>query len=110
MADSHPVPCLIYLTAPDEETAARLAHALVEERLAACVNVLGAIRSVYRWKGAVEQAGEVALLAKTVEASVDPLSRRVKELHPYECPCIVALPIRGGDPAFLDWIVREVAR
>ena len=102
--------CLVYLTAPDAETADRLANALVAERLAACVNVLGAIRSVYRWKGAVEQSGEVALLAKTVEASVDALTRRVKDLHPYECPCIVTLPICGGDPAFLDWIAQEVAR
>ena len=94
----------IYITAPDREEARRLAATLVEERLAACVNILGVIDSVYRWQGEIEQASEIALVAKTDEARVAALTRRAAELHSYECPCIVALPIAQGHPPFLEWI------
>lgn len=98
---------LVYMTAPNREEALKLARLLVEERLAACANVLGAITSVYWWDGKLNEDGEVALIAKTRAALVEALTERVKQVHPYECPCIVALPIDGGNPAFLAWISAE---
>ena len=97
----------VYVTAPDRVVARRIARALVAERLAACVNVLGAVESTYRWKGAVEQGREVALIAKTQQRRLAALTARVAELHPYEVPCVVALPIRGGNRAFLSWVRAE---
>jgi periplasmic divalent cation tolerance protein len=98
---------LLLLTAPDEETGRRLAHALVEERLAACVNLLPGVRSIYRWKGAVEEASEVLLLAKTRAGRVAALAARVRALHPYELPEVVALPVTDGSRAYLRWVVAE---
>ena len=98
---------LIYVTAPSHDEALRLARVAVEERLAACANVLGPITSVYWWEGKVNQDGEVALLLKTRAALVEALTARLRELHPYECPCVVALAIDGGNPAFLSWIAAE---
>jgi periplasmic divalent cation tolerance protein len=100
---------MIYITAPDPEAALRIGRALVERRLAACANVIPGMRSVYRWKGAVEEAGEAVLLAKTTADRVEDLIRAVKELHPYECPCVVVLPIEGGFAPFLAWIRESVA-
>ena len=100
---------MIYMTAADEAGAARLAEALVERRLAACVNILPGVRSVYRWQGRIERAAEVALVAKTTAEKVEALTAEVRRLHPYECPCVVALPIAGGNAAFLEWVAREVA-
>ena len=97
----------VYCTVPDEETARAIAHRIVEARLAACVNLLGPIHSVYRWEGKVEAADEWALIAKTVASSFRSLRDRIRALHPYDCPCIVALPVTGGWPAFLDWIRAE---
>lgn len=97
----------VYCTAPDRDEARRLARALVEERRAACVNILGEIESVYWWEGAVQTDVEVALAAKTHHDALDALIRRVVELHPYECPAVIALPVAGGHPAFLDWIRAE---
>ncbi|HSV28066.1 MAG TPA: divalent-cation tolerance protein CutA [Candidatus Omnitrophota bacterium] len=98
---------LIYVTAPSREEALKLARAVVEERLAACGNVLGAIESVYWWDGKLNQEPEVALILKTRADLVEALTARVRELHPYECPCVVALPIAAGNPAFLAWIAAE---
>ena len=101
-------PCLLYITAGDREEALALARMLVGERLAACANVLGAATSVYRWQGAVQEEGEVVLVAKTVENRVEAASRRVREAHSYDSPCVVALPISGGDADFLAWVRDEV--
>lgn len=98
---------LVYITAPSQEEALRLAQALVGERLAACANVLGPITSVYWWDGTLNQDSEVALVLKTRADLVEPLTARARELHPYDCPCVVALPIDGGNPAFLQWIAAE---
>lgn len=98
---------LIYVTAPTHDEALALAQALVGERLAACANVLGAITSVYWWDGKLNQDAEVALVLKTRAELVEALTARVRELHSYDCPCVVALPIDGGNPAFLSWIVAE---
>jgi periplasmic divalent cation tolerance protein len=97
----------VYIVAADMAEADRIADALVAERLAACVNILGDIRSVYRWQGAVERADEVAMIAKTTEALFDTLAARVRTLHSYDTPAIVAWPIVAGDAAYLDWIAAE---
>ena len=99
---------LIYVTAPDRATADDLARTIVGERLAACANILGPITSVYWWDGKINEEGEIALIFKTMASNLPALSRRISQLHPYQCPCIVALAIDGGHPAFLDWIAAEI--
>ncbi|GAA4859321.1 divalent-cation tolerance protein CutA [Luteimonas vadosa] len=99
-----PAVSLVYCTCPDAATASRLAEAVVEERLAACVNVLPGLRSVYRWRDAVEQADEILLLAKTGSDRVAALSARLAELHPYELPEVVAVQASGGSAAYLAWV------
>jgi periplasmic divalent cation tolerance protein len=99
---------LVYMTCSSQAEAATIGRALVDERLAACVNLIGGMRSIYRWQGAVEQADEVVLIAKTVPAMVERLTARVRQLHSYSCPCIVVLPILGGNPEFLGWIRESV--
>ena len=99
---------MAYVTAADLDEARRIAKTLVAERLAACVNILGQIESVYHWKGEVQFAGEIAFLAKTTEACFDALAARVRELHSYELPCVVAVPLARGEAAFLGWIGENV--
>ena len=98
---------MIYLTAPDRESALVLARALVGERLVACANVLDGATSVYWWDGKVCEETEAVLVCKTREELVETVISRVRELHSYACPCVVALPIEAGNPAFLDWIRAE---
>lgn len=101
-------PALLCLsTCPDRDTARRIARALVHERLAACVNLLPGIESVYRWEGAVEAGEEVLLLAKTVPGRLEALTARIVELHPYDLPEVVALEAAGGLPGYLEWIAAE---
>lgn len=100
-------PCIVYMTANDQPEAVRIGRALVAERLVACINILGPTMSIYRWQGAVEEAGEVAFIAKTTMDRVPAVQARVIELHSYDVPCVVAVPISGGSPAFLDWIASE---
>jgi len=97
----------VYIMAPSRDMAEKIARNLVEERLAACVNIMPAVRSIYRWKGKVEAASEVALIAKTRSALYAQLEKRVKELHSYECPCIVAWKIEAGFAPYLSWIAEE---
>lgn len=99
----------VYMTAGSAEEARRIARALVEERCAACVNLIEGMRSVYRWQGAVEEASEVVMIAKTTAAGFDRLAARVRELHSYDCPCIVALPVQAGDAGYLAWIGEQTA-
>jgi periplasmic divalent cation tolerance protein len=96
-------------TLETESAAARIAAALVEERLAACVQVIGPVRSTYRWKGAVEEATEWLCLAKTAETRLPALLDRIRALHPYQQPEIVATPIVAGDQGYLDWLRRQTA-
>ena len=98
---------LVITNLPDRASAETLARALVERRAAACVNILAPCRSVYRWKGAIETADEVPLFAKTTRDRYALLERVVRELHPYELPEIIAVPIGGGLPAYLEWVAAE---
>lgn len=100
---------LAYVTASDETEAEKIGRVLIEERLAACANVMGPITSVYRWQGKVQRDREVVLLLKTAERHVPALTERVTELHSYECPCVVAWPLTGGNPEFLAWIETQTA-
>ena len=94
-------------TCPDSDSAARIARALVEERLAACVSIVPGLRSIYRWQGTIEDAGEYLLLIKTTTGRLEALQARLPSLHPYELPELVAVEAVGGLPTYLDWVVRE---
>jgi len=97
---------LVITNLPDRASAETLAKALVDRRAAACVNILAPCRSVYRWKGAVETAEEHPLFAKTTRDRYALLEQVVRELHPYELPEIIAVPL-GGLPAYLEWVAAE---
>jgi len=99
---------VVYVTAPGTEEARTLARALVDERLAACVNLLP-VESIYRWEGQVETAAETLLVIKTRRDRLDGLVRRVRALHPYAVPEIIALPLVGGWPPYLQWIAEETS-
>lgn len=100
---------LVYVTAPSLAEAESLARLAVEGHLAACANILPGMRSLYWWQGKLEQADEVVLILKTTEALVPALTKALTEAHSYDCPCVVALPITGGNPDFLRWIADETA-
>ena len=96
------------LTAADAEEARRIGRALVEENLAACVNVLPGHTAIYRWAGKLEEGAEGAFLAKTTAGRFDALRARIRALHSYDLPCIVAFPAEAGDPEFSDWVRAAV--
>lgn len=96
-------------TCPDATCAERIADALVGERLAACVNILPGVRSVYRWQGRIERGAEVLMLAKTTPERADKLRQRIVALHPYELPEVILVETAGGLPAYLDWVAAETA-
>lgn len=98
---------LILTNCPDEESAKAIALALVEARLAACVNILPRVQSVYRWQGAVESATEIPLFIKSTVTNYPALEAAIKALHPYAVPEIIALPIMQGLPAYLNWVATE---
>jgi len=100
--------CQVTTTLPDRTAADRVAHALVAERLAACAQVSGPIASTYRWKGEVERATECYCHLKTTVERLPALRNRLRELHPYEVPEIIAVPITDGDPSYLRWIEESV--
>lgn len=91
---------------PDREAALRLADALVERRLAACVNVLAPCASVYRWEGAIERASEIPVLIKSTTSAWPALQAAIRELHPYDVPEIVSLPVAAGLEAYLGWVAK----
>jgi periplasmic divalent cation tolerance protein len=99
--------CLCYVSLSSREDALAIGRALVEERLAAAVNIQTGVRSVYRWQGTVEEAAEVLLIAKTRAALVPQLTARVVALHSYQCPAVIAVPICGGNPDYLAWIEEQ---
>jgi periplasmic divalent cation tolerance protein len=98
---------LILSNMPDPQTARVIARNLVEARLAACVNILPAVRSVYRWQNEIEEAEEVTLLVKTVTTRYADVEAEIKAAHPYQVPEIIALPIVDGLPEYLAWIANE---
>ena len=98
---------LVFTNLPDRASAERLADLLLEQRLAACVNILAPCRSVYRWKGAVQHEEEHPMLIKTSAERYGALEQALRQGHPYELPEIIAVPIEQGLPAYLDWVAAE---
>ena len=98
-----------FSTCPDEATGGRIARRLLEERLAACVNLQPGIRSIYRWRGALQEDAECLLIAKTSAARVDALTERLAQMHDYELPEVVAVPVTAGLDGSLRWVADECA-
>ncbi|HEY9099200.1 MAG TPA: divalent-cation tolerance protein CutA [Thiobacillus sp.] len=103
-------PLLILTNLPDMASAENLAHALVDSRAAACVNVLPLCRSTYRWQGAVETVDEIPLLIKTSTANYAQVEGIIRTQHPYDVPEIIAIPITHGLPAYLNWLATETEK
>jgi periplasmic divalent cation tolerance protein len=95
---------LIYVTTPDRQTAEQIAEAVVTEKLAACANILDGVTSIFYWDGKLCRENEAVLILKTPKERVEELTERIKKLHPYDCPCVVALPIDSGNPDFFQWV------
>ncbi len=95
---------VVYITAPAEDEAARIARCLVEEGIAGCINIVNGIRSIYKWQGKIEDDQEVLMIVKTQRHLFDSLKNRVKELHSYTVPEIIALPIIEGSDDYLNWL------
>jgi periplasmic divalent cation tolerance protein len=100
---------VVLVTTPSPERAAEIARALVEERLAACGNVVPGLRSIYRWEGKVQEDEEALLVLKTTRGRFEALRERVVELHPYDVPEVMALPVEKGNARYLAWIAAETA-
>ncbi len=98
----------IYMTAGSKDEAAKIGKELVTARLAACVNILDNMNSVYLWQGEIQVDTEVVMIAKTTEDRIPQLIEKVQSMHSYDCPCIVSLPVLGGYQPFLDWVAAEV--
>ena len=97
----------VYVTTASPEEAEKIGRAAVGERLAACANILPGMQSIYRWQGVIESASETVLILKTQRTRLNELTRFIRERHSYDCPCVVALPIEGGNPAYLDWLAEQ---
>jgi periplasmic divalent cation tolerance protein len=97
----------VYVTASSREEALNIGRTLVGERLAACANIFDGVSSIYWWQGRLIEEGEASLILKTTSDLIPALIVRVKQLHSYDCPCVVALPIAQGNPDYLDWIDKE---
>ncbi len=106
----NPLPILLYVTAPSLEVAEGLGSELVTKKLAACVNLLPQMTSIYQWEGKVEQSQEVVLLVKTTEAVASAARELILKSHPYDCPCIISLPVETttSHEPFLEWITQSV--
>jgi len=100
---------LVYTTYPSLVEAERIGRAVLERRLAACVNILPGMVSHYWWQGAIERAEEVVMIIKTRASLAEPVRDAVKEMHSYTTPAILVLPVEGGEPAYLDWLMTETA-
>lgn len=98
---------MIYVTYPALEKAREVSRILVEERLVACANIFPAHESLYHWDGAMQSENEVAVIYKTAQTRFEPLKARILALHPFECPCIAAMPIENAHDDFVRWIVSE---
>jgi len=98
---------LVISNVPDRAVAELIAEKLVEQGVTACVNILAGCTSIYRWQGKVEHANEVPLLIKTTRAAYPRLESTIRELHPYDLPELIALPVSAGLPEYLNWVVQE---
>jgi periplasmic divalent cation tolerance protein len=99
--------CEVIVTAGDAETLVKLTRTLVDERLAACGQNIASIRSIYRWDGAVQDDPEARVALHTKASLVPELTERVKALHSYDVPCVIALPVVGGNTAYIDWVLAQ---
>ena len=97
-------PILLYITCANKDEAKSITRVLVEERLIACANILGKMTSIYRWEGAVAEDDEIAVLLKMRGNMEVRVIQRIKELHSYDVPCVIGLPITGGNPDFIHWL------
>ena len=100
---------LVYVTTSSHNEASNIAEMVVTERQAACANILGKSTSIYNWEGELKTETETVLLLKTTTEKLDPLIKRLKQIHSYECPCIIAMDIQQGNTDFLNWIAEEVS-
>ncbi len=98
---------LVYVTVSNQNAAQHIGRMLVNERLVACANILPEMTAIYRWEGKTEEATEAVLIMKTRTALVESVIARVRELHDYDCPCLVSWPIASGHDAYLNWIENE---
>ncbi|MBW2180221.1 MAG: divalent-cation tolerance protein CutA [Deltaproteobacteria bacterium] len=101
---------LIYMTAGTAEEAESIGKELVSSGLAACVNIIENMKSIYFWEGELQKDAEVVLIAKTIESNVSSLIEKVKLLHSYDCPCVISLPVLDGNKSFMDWIEDSVKK
>lgn len=100
---------LLYVTAKDVPQAKAIGRTLVEERLAACVNILPQMHAIYPWNGAIETADEAVLIVKTTDILTDRATARIKELHSYDVPCVLSLQVLKGNPGYLSWLYENTA-
>ena len=100
---------LVYVTCASEAEAIQLGSRMVEEKLAACANLIPGMQSIYRWEGKIQRDQEFVLILKTLSEKLSVMTARVKELHSYEVPCVVALPILGGNVDYLNWLGEQVS-
>lgn len=100
---------MVYVTVSSAAEGERIARTLVEERLAACVNRVAGVRSTYRWQGQVEQSDEELLLVKTSQERFAALAQRVQELHSYDVPEVIAVPLSAGNDSYLEWLHEQIA-
>jgi periplasmic divalent cation tolerance protein len=105
-----PEALLVLTNVPDMRTAEEIARSLLQQRLAACVNILPAVRSIYRWQDAIEEAEEVTMLIKSTREHYAEIEHGIGALHPYDVPEIIAIPISAGLPAYLSWIADETRK
>jgi len=98
---------IVFITAANEEVAAGIGHTIIGERLAACVNIIRSVRSIYRWQGRIEDEQEVLMIVKTKKSLFERLQERVKELHSYSVPEIIGLPVTEGSKQYLEWLGQE---
>ncbi len=98
---------VVFVTAPSEKEGEKIAQALLKDRLAACVNIVPGLKSVFRWKGKISTEDEVLLLIKTKDTLFERLKKRVIELHSYDVPEVIALGILAGNEKYLDWVEKE---
>jgi periplasmic divalent cation tolerance protein len=98
---------MVYITTGSPEEAEKIGALLVQKRLAACANIVEGMKSIYWWQGKIDRAQETILIVKTRESLIDQLTEAVLAAHSYDCPCVVALPILGGNPEFIRWIHDE---